>query len=232
MKIADNSLERQKKRCADFSEKHNIPLQDIYAEAEKVYDEKYKEVYDSLIRQYNSTHNPEELTEDTVANIEKKAKVEAERRSLIRGCSIFKRKASVNQKIKKNGIPAFIVMRFSNNNFDQRAIKKIDEFIEEKGREEALKMQYIDSEDNYYHCSLTTSFSNQYGQKIDPKQTKGAAIGFFEIEKKDGTKEYDARYVRSNYIETIEMPICQSCIAEVKEGSNQVQYLKRKIHFG
>lgn len=219
MKIQTDSLNKQKERCINFSKEYDVPLQDIYAKAEEEYEKIYPKVYSNILKEKNIDENqsiPEEISEI----IDKNAKEETERRSLIRARSSFKRKAVKNQQIKKNGIPAFILMRFRDNDFENNAIRRIDEFIEENGEEEAIRHQYIDNEGNYLHSQFTSSSPNQYGKKIDKGKVKGAAVGFFETEKDDGTKEYDARYIRSDYMHTTEVPICQSCVASVKEGNN------------
>lgn len=216
MKIQTDSLDKQRKRCADFAKEYDIPLQDIYAKAEEEYEKIYPKVYDNILKK-KGIQKGQQISAEENEIISKAAKKETERRSLIRARSVFKRKAFRNKQIKKNGIPAFILMRFRDNDFENRAAKKIDEYIAEKGEEEAIKLQYIDNDGNYLHCNITNSSPDQYGQKIDKDKVKGSAIGFFEIEK-DGVKQYDARFIRSNRIDKVEMPICQACTADITEG--------------
>lgn len=115
-----------------------------------------------------------------------------------------------------NFVDGFIVMRFRNSDYNLNAWNKVDKFIANHGLEDAKSKGMVNEEGDYLHTSLTTSFNNQMGKKIDKNDIRGNALGFFKDE--DGI---DMRFMTiGKFCVNDKMPICREISINVKEAEN------------
>lgn len=212
----ENSVEFQEEQCEKFARNNDIPLVDIYAQANKYYDENLEKTLEGL------------ESDDDI----QKAKESLKAKSLIRGRSIFKRKALKLKRVKQNGVSAFILFRFRDQDFSRSAWEKVDNYIREKNisDEKAKEHGLMDDDGDYLYTSLTTSFSDQHGKKIDKDYIIGSAVGFIEVEK-DGQKDYEARFLRIGYAGNKYVPICRPSKVVLKEGTSPGPILTDKLYF-
>ena len=219
MEIVGDSLSKQKEICKKFSERYGIPEADIYAKAEEVYDEKLEEVCEYNFKKLQKV-NPDLIYEDCKEEIRENSINEAQRRALVRARSFYKRQASKKQTIKRDGVPCFILMRFRDTDYENRAYQKVIDFINREGKTKAKELGYIDDEGNCLHCKLTTNFENQYGKKINKNLRKGTAIGFFESTDDDGNETREPRFIRIGFAQNQIVPVGKPAIVTVTEGRN------------
>ena len=212
----ENTVNFQEEICEKFAKENNIPLVDIYTEANKYYDENLDKVLEGL-------ESPEDI---------EKAKKDLKVRSLVRGRSTFKKKALKINRLKKDGVSSFILLRFRDQDFSRRAWEKVDEYLEENDISDSLAKEQglMDDEGNYLYTALTTSFSDQFGKVINKDYVNGAAIGFFEKEE-NGQSKYEARFIRIGYANNRYVPICRPSIVSITEGNSQAPILSDKVYF-
>lgn len=211
-----NTIDFQEQVCEKFAKEHGIPLVDIYTEVNKYFDE-----------------NIDKVTKDLTSEEEvKKATEDLKVKSLIRGRSTFKRKALSLKRLRKNGISSFILFRFRDQDFNKSAWEKVDEYIRENNISDEMAKEngLMDNDGNYLFTGLTTSFSDQFGKKIDKDMITGSAIGFFEHED-NGEKKYEARFVKIGYAGNKHVPICRPSVVEIKEGDSSGPIFSEKVYF-
>ena len=131
--------------------------------------------------------------------------------------ALRKTRGSLRQKANRTGteLDGFILMRFRDKDFERNAWNKVDKFITDNGKEDAIERGMLNDKGEYLHTAFTTSFSDQHGKVINKDNVIGQAIG---IVVNDNTQELRFLTI-GKYNVFDKIPLCREVSLIIKEGN-------------